>query len=308
MPRQAVISGSVIDPGRASRFSDAVARPMFEAMFRGEGDSGAARALLGTLPRGARLGTLAAMLEAAQARLQSVEVDAARPTVVVPAYGRAQSEVAGIPLLAGLLADCGLQVVVHGATQDSGVAQVMRALGLAPVQEGMQAQLALQRGDPVFVPLERLSPALAGLLTTAPSSALRDAVHWVAGLLDPTTSAGALRLLAVPARSLHVRSPQRLLRATGAQALLVQGAVEDGVAPLRARARFEWIRAGRSEGWIDAPVSGPLDVPTLPDPQEASATARWVQSVLAGERPVPTPMAEQIEVILQGLGRRPASS
>jgi hypothetical protein len=40
----------------------------------------------------------------------------------------------------------------------------------------------------------------------------------------------------------------------------------------------------------------------LPDPLDAPATARWVQSVLAGERPVPEPIERQVGAALRAVG------
>jgi anthranilate phosphoribosyltransferase len=46
-------------------------------------------------------------------------------------------------------------------------------------------------------------------------------------------------------------------------------------------------------------------MPVLPDPHDASATARWIQSVLAGERPVPPPIELQVGAVLRALDVRP---
>jgi anthranilate phosphoribosyltransferase len=45
-------------------------------------------------------------------------------------------------------------------------------------------------------------------------------------------------------------------------------------------------------------------MPALPDPHDAPATARWIQSVLAGERPVPAPIEQQAGAVLHALGLR----
>jgi anthranilate phosphoribosyltransferase len=38
-------------------------------------------------------------------------------------------------------------------------------------------------------------------------------------------------------------------------------------------------------------------------PPDAPATARWIQSVLAGEQPVPTAIGKQVAAVLQAVGR-----
>lgn len=40
-------------------------------------------------------------------------------------------------------------------------------------------------------------------------------------------------------------------------------------------------------------------LPELPTAIDAASTAAYIQSVLSGERPVPTPIAEQVAHILQ---------
>jgi anthranilate phosphoribosyltransferase len=56
---------------------------------------------------------------------------------------------------------------------------------------------------------------------------------------------------------------------------------------------------------VPAATAALREMPVLPDPHDASATARWIQSVLAGERPVPPPIELQVGAVLRALDVRP---
>jgi anthranilate phosphoribosyltransferase len=48
-------------------------------------------------------------------------------------------------------------------------------------------------------------------------------------------------------------------------------------------------------------------LPELPSAIDPATTAAWIQSALRGERPVPLPIARQIELLLAALARLDAA-
>ena len=51
----------------------------------------------------------------------------------------------------------------------------------------------------------------------------------------------------------------------------------------------------------EAEVNTLTSMPGLPENRDAASTARWIQSCLSGERPVPGPIVEQVRIILDVL-------
>jgi anthranilate phosphoribosyltransferase len=85
----------------------------------------------------------------------------------------------------------------------------------------------------------------------------------------------------------------------------MRGTEGEPVASTRRAAQIDWVHEGRSEILVPATAGPARDMPALPDAHDAPATARWIQSVLAGERPVPEPIEQQVAAVLQAVGARP---
>jgi anthranilate phosphoribosyltransferase len=56
---------------------------------------------------------------------------------------------------------------------------------------------------------------------------------------------------------------------------------------------MEWLHDGQSETWKEEPAEA-RPPPELPESREAATTARWIESVLAGNTPVPAAIEHQI--------------
>lgn len=73
-------------------------------------------------------------LAALDCRIDRIAVDLSRPVVAIPSYNGARKMANLTPLLACLLADAGVQVIVHGVTDDAvrtTTHQIIRAMGIA---------------------------------------------------------------------------------------------------------------------------------------------------------------------------------
>lgn len=288
---------------RGLSYESAVA--MFDAMFGGGfADVELGAILIALRMKGESLDELRAGVDVLEPLLARVPVDASRPVVAIPSYNGARHTANLVPLLACLLADAGVQVVVHGVTADpkrTTTAEIMQAMGLGPAGGIASAEAAIARGDPAFVPIGALSPRLAALLELRWQLGVRNVGHSLAKLLNPTDAPGCLRMTAFTHPEFSTLQ-HRYFEATGRPALVMRGTEGEVVASTRRAAQIDWVHEGRAEVLVPATAGPAREMPALPDAHDAPATARWIQGVLAGERPVPGPIEQQVAAVLHACG------
>jgi anthranilate phosphoribosyltransferase len=281
---------------------------MFDALFGGGfADVELGAILIALHMKGESLDETRAGLDVLEPLLRRVPVDPLRPVVSIPTYNGARHTANLVPLLACLLADAGVQVVVHGVTGDperTTTAEIMQAMGLGPSGGLDQADAALARGDPAFVPVSLMSSRLSALLELRWTLGVRNVGHTLAPLVNPTDSRTCLRLACFTDPESD-RLQHDYFAATGHPALVMRGTEGEAVASTRGATTMDWLHDGRCDTLVDAQVTAAREIPALPDPHDASATARWIQSVLAGERPVPAPVEQQVVAVLQAVGLKP---
>ena len=236
---------------------------------------------------------MAGFLDANHARLQPVRTGMA-PTVVLPSYNGARKLPVLTPLLARLLAREGLAVVVHGTpTEDSRVSSQAVLAELGTAASGPSA--AVTAGEVVFVPTEVLNAGLARLLAVRRVVGLRNPGHSLVKLMNPCD--GPALVVASYTHPEYLQSMSATFALTGQHALLLRGTEGECVADARRTPAMDAFRHGQSRR-VQAQQDGPLtQVPDLPG-TEAAATAAYIQRVLRGELPVPTPLALQVQHIL----------
>jgi anthranilate phosphoribosyltransferase len=241
---------------------------------------------------------MAGFLDAVHARLLRLP-DVGHPTVVLPSYNGARKLPVLTPLLAMLLSRQGAAVLVHGtATEDKRVpAQAVFAeLGVAPTLH----VAALPAGELAFVPTEVMLASLKRLLDVRRAVGLRNPAHSLVKLMNPC--AGRAFIVGSYTHPEYAASMADTWTLTGAHALLLRGTEGEPVADARRTPRMEVFQDGQRIE-VQAAQDGPLaHVPTLPT-TDAEQTAAYIQAVLAGELPVPTPIALQVEHILQALAQ-----
>ncbi len=239
---------------------------------------------------------MAGFLDAAHARLERLP-DAGHTTVVLPSYNGARKLPVLTPLLALLLARRGAAVLVHGtATEDRRVpaADVFARLGIDPAPRAA----ALGAGELAFLPTEVLSPGLKRLLDVRRAVGLRNPAHSLVKLMSPC--AGRAFIVGSYTHPEYATAMAATWTLTGAHALLLRGTEGEPVADARRTPRMEVFRGGRRTE-VQAAQGGPLDrLPALPA-VDAASTADYIRAVLDGDRPVPEPIALQVEHILQAL-------
>ena len=239
---------------------------------------------------------MAGFLDATHARLS--RVPASGPVVVLPSYNGARRLPVLTPLLAFLLARGGAAVLVHGTpTEDARIParSVFEALGL-PIDA---APAALEAGQVRFVPTEQLHEGLHRLLAVRRQVGLRNPAHSLVKLMNP--AAAPALVVGSYTHPEYAASMTATFRLTGGRAMLLRGTEGEPVADARRTPRMDLFRDGEVR-CVQPAQEGPLTaLPDAPATAAADETARWIERVLQGRVPVPTPIALQVEHILREL-------
>lgn len=240
-----------------------------------------------------------AALRVLEAGFTRLPVDPARPVVVVPSYNGARRQANLLPLLCLVLAQRGLQVVVHGLTEDPGrvtTCEVMSAMGLAPAASMQAVRDGLAAGVPVFAPVPLFSPRLSALLALRRRLGVRHIGHTVCKLVDPTDAPQALQLVSYTHRA-YSPLQQQVLQAAGRRALIIRGTEGEAVAGSRRMPAIDRVDAGGTSVLVAESRDASTGRDELPGDVDAATTARWILDVAAGRRPLPANLAVQADVI-----------
>ena len=285
------------------------AQALFGAMLDGAiADLELGGILIAFRMKGESLDEVAGALAALQARLSPVPIDPDRPVIAIPSYNGARHTANLTALLAGLLADAGVQVIIHGVRRDPNrvtTCDVIQAMGHSPAASVAEAGLSLERGNPAFVPIDVLSPSFARLLRLRERLGVRHLGHTLAKLIAPIDTArfGAghcVRLTSFTHPEFN-KLQHALMESLGARAVVMRGSEGEAVAGVKRMAQVDWIENGATRTLADGdprPMGRPV---MLPPAQDAVATAAWIQAALSGEQPVPENLARQVALILAAL-------
>ncbi len=256
---------------------------------------------------------MAGFLDAVHARLHKVQ--ATGPVVVIPSYNGARRLPVLTPLLAALLAreggQRGFSVLVHGcATEDSRITtqSVLESSfypSNRPVVQVSIAQAAINSIAPGvlhFAPTTTLSPALVRLLDVRRAVGLRNSAHSLVKLMNPTTSAQAL-IVTSYTHPEYLHSMTDTLQLTGSHAMLLRGTEGEAVADARRAPQMDGFVHGAHCN-LHTPQPGSIaTLPDLPKVIDADTTAQYIHEVLLRAKPVPAPIAMQVEHILRLMGQ-----
>jgi anthranilate phosphoribosyltransferase len=267
-------------------------------------------ALMALRVRGESLPEILGALAAAEPYVHKIRLPPGPTVLVIPSYNGARLQPNLLPLLACLLADEGIPVLVHGVRTDPSriaSAEVFHALGIDPIDcapDHLSAAVDIRftRGDPAFVPLVILSPALAALLKRRQEMGVRNTGHSLVKLLQPIVGRSVLQLASYTHSEFRILQ-QEVFASLGASALQSRGCEGEVVASAKRITSIELIQAGRIETMMEAEALSVADIPALPAAQDIAATAAWTQSVLSGAIPVPRSIALQLACIKTALRR-----
>jgi len=244
---------------------------------------------------------LAGFMDAVVPRTAAMPAPAPEGAVVLPSYNGARKLPNLVPLLALLLARAGLSVLVHGLEEDPGrvtTSAVFEALGLAPVRDAAGVAARWASREPAFIATPDLHPALARLLALRRVIGLRNPAHSLAKLLPALPARNAVRVVnhTHPA---YAESLGQFLALTKADALLMRGTEGEPVADARRCPKLTAFVAGeaRAELSVEAQGGSLLALPELPATTGAAETARYIEAVMRGEKPLAAPIATQVEAL-----------
>jgi anthranilate phosphoribosyltransferase len=237
---------------------------------------------------------MAGFLDATHQRLHTLPAGE-KTTIVIPSYNGARKLPVLTPLLALLLAREGLSVLVHGTATESRrvyTSDVLLALAI-PANTAIEL---IAPGSVAFVPTALLHAGLQRLLDVRRVVGLRNPAHSLVKLMNPVQ--GKSLLVTSYTHPEYAVSMAETLTLMGGNALLLRGTEGEAVADAR--------RTPTMQGFINGKVvdqqehqSGPLhSLPDLPPGIDAASTAAYIQQVLDGAQPVPTPIAQQVAHIL----------
>jgi anthranilate phosphoribosyltransferase len=276
-------------------------RSLYTAMLDGRvSDLELGAILLAYRLKGETADELSAMLDAAQASIEPIRASGA---VSIPSYNGARKQPNLVPLLALLLAREGVPTLVHGVTEDPGrvtSAEIFACLGIQAAASHADIEQALSERRLAFAPVEALAPKLARLLALRRVMGVRNSTHTLIKILQPFAPAG-LRLVNYTHPSYRDSLAELFTghpEAAAGGALLARGTEGEAVADTRRQVQIDWLHDGIVETLV-APerASGEEPPPTLPAARDAATTARWIESVLHGQAPVPPTLARQVEEI-----------
>jgi anthranilate phosphoribosyltransferase len=218
------------------------------------------------------------------------------PIVVLPSYNGARKLPVLTPLLALLLAREGVPVLVHGTPTESRrvfASEVLQALDI----HALQAVRKIGTDEAVFVPTEVLLPSLKRLLDVRRAVGLRNPAHSLVKIMSPCL--GKSLVVSSYTHPEYAVSMAQTFELTGANAMLLRGTEGEGVADARRMPQMEAFIGGKRSLLQETQAGTLASLPELPKTVDAAATAAYIQSVLAGDKPVPPSIARQVEHILQ---------
>ena len=273
---------------------------MYQAMLeRRISDLELGAILLAMRIKGESVDEIAGFMDAADASFAPLPSPAtsAMP-VLIPSYNGARKMPNLVPLLAALLQREGVPVLVHGVLQDPGrvtTAEIFSELGWPLAASAAEVSGMLASATPAFIAIDVLAPQLAGLLALRRVLGVRSSTHTLVKILQPFEG---------PALRLSSYTHPEYLGMLGdyfasaappgrGDAFLMRGTEGETVANARRAQQIDWFHAGMRTTLVAK--QGVVDtVPDMPPQRDAPTTARWIESVLAGGRPVPGAIAEQV--------------
>ena len=284
----------------ARNLSRTDARSLYTAMLaRQISDLELGAILLAMRIKGESVEEIAGFMDAAEASFDALQapVGQAMP-VLIPSYNGARKMANLTPLLAMLLARKGVPVLVHGVLLDAGrvtTAEIFSALGWPLVTSVGEVGPTLAQGLPVFMPITVLAPQIAGLLALRKVLGVRSSTHTLVKILQPFAQP-ALRLSSYThPEYLTMLSLYFSTAAPGGRgdAFLMRGTEGETVANARRAQQIDWFHEGVRTTLVEK--QGVVEtVPDMPSACDAVTTARWIQQVLTGTRPVPLAIATQV--------------
>jgi anthranilate phosphoribosyltransferase len=237
---------------------------------------------------------MAGFLDATYERMNRVPAGPV-PLVVLPSYNGARKLPLLTPLLALLVAREGLPVLIHG-TQTEGtrvfVSHVLEALDIRTLPQVRE----IAAKEVAYVPTNVLCPGLQRLLEVRRVIGLRNSSHSLVKLMNPC--AGNAVVVGSYTHPEYAVSMAAVFELMGSTAMLLRGTEGEPVADPRRVRQLDGFVRGRRQLLQEAQEGSVTEMPDLPADTAPHATAAYVRDVLSGKKPVPAPIALQVEHLL----------
>jgi anthranilate phosphoribosyltransferase len=238
---------------------------------------------------------MAGFLDAVRSRMNLIP-DGGTPVVVLPSYNGARKLPLLTPLLALLLAREGMAVLIHGTPTENSRIFVSEVL-VAQQIYARAAPESIAAGEVAFVPTEVLCPALKRLLDVRRVVGLRNPAHSLVKLMDPC--AGKALVVSGYTHPEYAVSMAQTFELTATCAMLLRGTEGEVVADARRMPQMEAFINGQRQLLQEAQAGTLSTLPDLPKTTDSISTARYIQSVMAGQQTVPPSIASQVEHIVR---------
>ncbi len=284
----------------ARSMNRADANVLYAAMLAGRvSDLELGGILLALRIKGESVDEIAGFLDAGEASFAPLTAPPGRyAPVLIPSYNGARKMANLTPLLALLLAREGVPVLVHGVSDDPGrvtTAEILQAMGFAPCLSVAQAEAAMARGEPAFMPITALAPQMAHLLSLRRILGVRNSTHTLVKIMQPFVGP-ALRLVSYT----HPEYLEMLGAYFGTaaphargDAFLMRGTEGETVANANRAQQIDWFHDGQRTVLVQK-QSMVQTLPELPPDRDAATTAAWIAQALRGDVAVPPTIAEQV--------------
>ncbi|MBC7918834.1 MAG: DNA-binding protein YbiB [Rhodoferax sp.] len=237
---------------------------------------------------------MAGFLDATYQRLQRIPASE-KPVVVIPSYNGARKLPLLTPLLGLLLAREGLPVLIHGTATES--TRVFTSEVLAGLEIHAQVVIkSIATGELVFAPTALLCPGLQRLLEVRRVVNLRNPAHSLVKLMNPCE--GKSLIVSSYTHPEYAISMAATFALTQANALLLRGTEGEAVADPRRTPTMQAFVHGQAFTLQEHQAGTLATLPDLPTQLDAATTAAYIHKVMAGEQPVPAPIAQQVAHIL----------
>jgi len=244
--------------------------------------------------KGESISELMGFMDAIEPHLNLLNLGS-RPTIILPSYNGARKQANLTPLLAGMLSSYGFTVLVQGVEKDQTRVtsyEIFKSLSWPILNNKNQFGELLTINQPIFCPLNVISPALQKLLDIREQIGLRNTGHVLAKLINPT-----LQNPWQVSNYTHPEYPEKLrefFQLRAANAILMRGNEGEPTASLQRLPEMHFLFSSKQES------SSPEERFEESNPFfeiDAQSTASVTQQILSGEVRCPGSILRQANQI-----------
>lgn len=230
--------------------------------------------------KGESISELMGFMDAIEPHLNLLNLGS-RPTIILPSYNGARKQANLTPLLAGMLSNYGFTVLVQGVEKDQTRVtsyEIFKSLSWPILNTKNQFGELLTSNQPIFCPLNVISPALQKLLDIREQIGLRNTGHVLAKLINPT-----LQNPWQVSNYTHPEYPEKLrefFQLRAANAILMRGNEGEPTASLQRLPEMHFLFSSKQES------SSPEERFEESNPFfeiDAQSTASVTQQILSGK-------------------------